>query len=75
MNELLQKLSELDIDLLESCYSIRLGHNKIDLQGHMTRETYNKLKSLEYKISLDVENDWLLAEKENVSMFLTFKIS
>jgi hypothetical protein len=74
MKELLQQLSELDIDL-ESCYSIRLGFKKIDLQANVTKETYDKLKSLQYKISLDLENDWLLAEKGNVSMILTFKTS
>jgi len=72
MKELLQKLSETDLDP-ELFYSIRLA-NDICLQGHMTKETYDKLKSLEYKMSFDFENDWLFAEKDNVKIVLTFKM-
>jgi len=70
MKELLQKLSELNLDP-ELFYSIRLA-NDISLQGHLTKYTYDKLKLLEYKMSFDFENDWLFAEKDNVKIFLTF---
>jgi hypothetical protein len=73
MKELLQQLSEINLDL-ELFYAIRLS-NDIVLQGDMTRETYNKLKSLEYKMSFDFENDWLFAEKDNVKIVLTFKMT
>lgn len=71
MKEQLEKLLTLGLDV-NDFYTIAIWERELRLQGHVTKELLNKLKSLDFKLKYEEDHDFIIAHKDNVTCSLTF---